>query len=149
MTYLTPQTASRFREFDVYWLGPDFDGLPLFAFHHTNVVMGARDILSRYSHRSNIAVVYTRNWENGRPPTSQVSLVLDDAASEYAIPALTSRERFGPTTQEVDVNGHTGFLVPVAGRTRLEVTIGTTWITIFADSSDQALRAARALKKLN
>lgn len=136
--FMSALTATAFKEFDIYWLGPTGAGLPLNAIYHNESV-------SPSGRLSQIGVIYGS----------------DEVPSEM----LSIRQRTPPTAEETGNRGEPGRTDPGeavtvggrraalyedgTGRVELELTIGATFITIGGKSRDQLLQSAQLLLKLN
>lgn len=145
---LTEASACTFQEFDLYWLGPSYGGLPLSGSSHDEAVRAAGSLRGA-GRASSIAVVYAPPVVGGPRAPGQLSLIqrppltADETASRDRPGALGKGE---PLT----VAGQQATLYTTGGGTiQLELDMGRTFATIDGVDRGQVLQAAQALRRLN
>jgi hypothetical protein len=152
--YLTPATARGFGEFDLYWLGPGYGGLPLFGITHDEVLRTptlSRPVGGPVSsplpmRHSSVAVLYAHPFVNGRQVPGQISVVqgppptAEDLARRQQLPAPGKWE-------PVSIGGR--LYTDPDGHAQVELTIGRTFVTVHGADRSQVLQAAQALRRLN
>jgi len=141
-TALTPGMANAFQAFDIYWLGPSFGGLQLFAMSHDEAQRGATSINS-------VSLTYTNAFVDGVQPPGQVS-VLERPPGSVNMATTSTPSSGGATPRSLIVAGRDAKLFEsTGGPARLEMTVGGTFITIQGPDASQLLQAAGSLQKLN
>lgn len=142
-TYMVSATASSFSGFTLYWLGPAYGDIPLFAIDQQQEASGA-------DNHNSVDVTYAYPFVNGtQKSTTQVSIT-----QSPPLPAGTmidsNSDEGTDQGESVMVNGHQATLYDDPGdQVALTFTIGGTFITINGDSRDQVLDAASRLRKLS
>lgn len=144
---LTQATARFFQEYDLYWLGSSYDGLPLYGISHKQF---ENPTGKPYSRLSQVSVLYadpiSEHDDAGRGQIAVVqrpALTLEDVASrERALGSAAKGE-------QVTARGYQGALYLDGTTARLELTIGQTFVQIHGSSRTQVLQAAQSLTKLN
>lgn len=138
---LTAASAAAFKEFDLYWLGPNFGGLPLFGTAHNQVVRANGRL-------SNVNVTYAPPFINGQQAPGQLSIVQRPPLTAEEI-ASRARRGAAATGEALTVGGRSATLYSAgAGRVQLELTIGNTFVTVNGADRAQVVQAAGALRRL-
>lgn len=144
--YLTPATAASFRQYDLYWLGPSYGGLPLFGITHDEVVRPAGPPPSR---SSGVAVLYAHPFSDGRRQPGDLSVVQGPPPSAET-PVGRPRPPRPGNAEQVTVGGRQATLYSAGrGHVQVELTIGGTFITVHGAERGQVLQAAQSLRRLN
>jgi len=138
---LTPNTASAFRAFSVYWLGTSFGTLPLFS-------MSNDEAQRTTTHINTVAVTYAQPFGQGVRPPGELTLIERPPLGPADIPTPGVPVVADTPPQRVTVAGQSAMLFNDKV-VRLEITIGGTFITIHGTDAAQVLQAASSLKKLN
>ncbi len=138
-TEMTVEEARAFLDFDIYWLGPAFQGLTLSsvrAYRRTSSI-------GPWTHRVDVA--YSAP-DTGERPLLQISA---SPAAMYEQPRVNADLTAGPLDREVSVAGTTAVVSMSGSSAQLQMQLADTVITINAATEDEAVVAGDALTKLN
>jgi hypothetical protein len=140
-TYMSTTDTAGFRDFDIYYVGPSFNGLPIFAMSQVQATG------PKYPEQLvSFDVTYAEPFTDTPRRPDQLSIIqmprAPDTPREVApgVPA---------TGEEVEVRGIPAVLYSTGTGMDLEIELGDTFIRIHGDNRAQVLGAADSLQKLN
>ncbi len=147
--YMTVTDAAIFAEFDVYYLGDSYNGLPLFGITYSQATgPGYADSYAPGQESlDSFNVVYADPFIPGRPRRPDQLSVVQESISQYcpreAAPGVPA------VGEPVQVNGRQATLYDHGGGVDLELRLGSTLITIHGRDRRDVLQAAASLQRLN
>ena len=136
---MTVKGAGRFVDFDLYYLGSEFDGIPLWRIQERRSKSSLPD--GPASH-----MVHVMYMDEERRPGRRIDVGHRLVGSIEQWDDLSLPHRQGT---EVDIGGGRKATLYQAGSTQLELTLGNVVISIGGADEDQVVRASQALQKLN
>lgn len=147
--YMTVTDAATFDEFDVYYLGDSYNGLPLFGITYLQATGPeyAQITGSEQQPLISLDVVYAEPFTpNGPPRPDQLSLVQQPAHMRRPREVAPGVPAVG---ESIQVNGRQATLYEQGGGVDLELQLGNTLITIHGRNRQDVLQAAASLQRLN
>jgi len=136
---MTVKDAGRFVDFDLYYLGSEFDGIPLWTIDESRTKSSLPDGPATHT----VQMIYM-DEEIGPSRMVGVGHRLVGSIEQWDDLSLPHRQG-----TEVDIGGGRKATLYQAGSTQLELTLGNVVISIGGADEDQVVRAAQALQKLN
>lgn len=140
--YLTVQTAEQFRRFPVFWVGPQWGGMPVTSLFHSALDQDG-------VHSSSFHLVYAHPGGAGGG-TSEFQLVQRPASSPSASEGCGQPGMAPVPSQSVTVRGVQAVLCETGAEgVSLQLTLDGTAVRIHASDRQAAVQAAEALRRLN
>ena len=142
-TYMTVDEASEFTDFAVYYLGEEFDGLPIFALGTT--VLSGTVFEEEFGLPSfeTFSATYAESYENPDRRGDQIGVEQQSASAGYN--PLSGLEGGTP----VNIGGTPAMLYNQGGTCLLVMEKEGTSIEIYAKNALLAVQAAESLQRLN
>lgn len=140
--YMSAAEAAGFRDFDIYYVGASFNGLPIALFYTEAIGPGYPQQLVRFD------VAYSDPFIRGKTRRpDQLSLVQQPARLHQPREIAPGQLAVG---ESVQINGVEATIYDYTGPgAALELLLGSTFITIHGGDRQQVLQAAGSLQKLN
>jgi hypothetical protein len=144
---MTTETARRFGEFGIYWLGPSFGERPLANVYHTSSI----NLGGPGRRESAVNVIYAHLPSvDGKPQDGTDVHIYQKAASKTSASPSCGGELSGSEGETVTIGDRQALLCGVEGEAlQLLLTIDGTDLTVHAKYRRDALGAAESLRRLN